>query len=822
MASTLVALAALALASGAFQELRVPGDSPCTLRGVLVDDAGKPLAGVNLRVRGHAANSDRVRQFGAPKDWQDPAPVASDAEGRFELVFVPPRAFQFALDAEPPGHGRLAWRWPSIAPGATLELGAAVVEPEALLVGHIVDAAGNLLIDGWSVSARHDARHAGEGRTSTWARAAVDPTTGQFRITGLAPGELRVSASSGSVRVPEVVATTRGGVETAIELRYEGPDPRTKLVVTLSTTRYHIFEPAPGTVLALAADGTPITLEPEPGRANDWFAPDVAPGAYRIEVRDPRFLPWSKDGVSPGQPARAFLEGNAGLRVRVVDDETGARVEDFALDVEYPAAGVWPNVFRVREPGGAAPPEDHYRGVVPGDLVVAVQAAGWPARRVAVPGLAPGELRELEVRLARSATLVGRVVDTAGRPLAGVVVQATRGDVPGHDRGGPGPVQFSSNSNGTTRASAIPYRDAATTTDSDGRFTFDDLGKGMHTLLAERGRFVEAVARVALPTSEPVTLVADETRLVSVRLLLPEGVDGSRLTLTLPARNLGEDGLHRLWRRNPASAHWRAEATGVFPAEALGVGAHSFVLSCVVAQRSSSTHIPLMDLDVAVARDGEVEFDLRERYPVEVVLRPDYGSDAGSRPLAVAWALVAAGRARSNFTEAGASDTGAPALVAFVAPGTYDLQAAGPAFEWTRPEPVVVARGAAPVLLQETALVARPVRILRADGQPDPRARFAYWSALGTRGVVEADETGAAALILPEGDVSFARLPPPPPPVDEDDAFFRRAGLLPPVAPEVLAALVAGATLHVEPSDSALAVRLPAPPISPAPPPRRP
>jgi len=788
----------------------VPDDTPCTLRGVLVDEAGAPVPGVTLAASGWEANSDLVRRFGTPKNWQDPAPVTTDAEGRFVLTFVPPRAYQFTLDAAPPGLGKVGWRWHSIAPGAELDLGRTVLEPEAVLVGHIVDAQGNLLIDGWVVTANHNWNSGLNGRDTTMSRSVVDPATGQFRIEGLPPGKLRVTATSGSIRVPELDVTTQKGVETTVELRYTGPDPKRKLVVTISTRPFHPFRPAEDAVHAIAADGTRIALVPEPRRANDWYVPDIAPGVYRVEVRDPRFIDWSQDGVAPGQAARARLEGSAALRVRVVDGDTGVPVEAFALDIGFRGVNFSPNVFRVREADAAPPAGGLYRGIVPGDLTVEVIAAGWPNARTLVDALAPGETRDVEVRLVRAQPLRGRVVDTAGRPIAGVSVQATRGEVPGHDRPDGGTSTISGSANGKSFQVEVRYRDAGVTTAEDGTFTLDGLGAGTYTLLSDLGRFLEVVTRVTLPSDAPVTLTAPASGLVSIRLLLPEGTDTARLGVSVHATTPGEVDHLRSARRGFTDQLWRPTVEGEFPAERLPLGRHQLSLLRVTTDEFGSSTDGILTEELEVVGDAEVVLDLRERFPVECALTPSYGAHVGPKAPWVHWTLVSADGGRTGFNVRSVRFGDAPSPgAAFAAPGTYTLRASGSGFEWDHPTPVVVARGAANTLTVELPLVAREVRVVDAEGAPRAKALVAYWTARGARVAAEADEAGVVALVLPEGELSLALLPTPPTkPDDEDTRALRRAGFAPRVPPEVLQAAVAGATLRFGPGEGALEARL--------------
>jgi len=776
-------------------------DPPCALVGRLVDEAGAPLAGVTLHTSGWEANSDRVRAFGRPTGWSNPAPVETDAEGRFRVAFVPPRAYQFTLSASAAGRGGASWRWSSVAPGAELDLGTTVLEPEALITGFIVDGAGQLLTEGWRVSAYHNWNSGIDGRSSVGANAQVDPQTGEFRITGLPPGRIRIDASAGSIRIPERWVETKAGEATQVELRYDGPDPRRKLVVSISTRPFHPFRPEPGTVHAVGPDGVRFALAPEPGRANDWYAPDVRPGTYRVEIRDPRFLAWTQDAVPTGQAARVRLEGSAALVVRVVDGDSGAPVDAYALDVGYRNVNFSPNVFRVREASAAAPAGARYTGIVPGDLTLEVQAEGWPRAALAVDQLGPGETREVEVRLVRATPLVGRVVDHAGRPLAGIEVQITRGEVPGHDEPAGGTRHTSGSAFGRSFSVQIGYRDAAAVTAADGSFTFEGRGAGPHTLFAPLGRFCEASAQVTLPSAAPVVLRAPDTILVAARLLLPEGVSGADLALSPSFALPGEFGhlRHALW--STERHYWHADAEGRLAPERLPRGRHPFSL---MRRGDSDSYSGVLTVELEATEDGEVELDLRESFPVPVNLVVEVPEALGGR---IRWLLRATGDGRSvGFSGRITLDGPPPPLTAHASPGTYTLHASGPGFEWTAPAPVVIAREGAAKLTAALPLIPRVVRLIDGEGQPRKQTLFAYWTATGARAVAATDESGAAELCLLAGEASFALPPPTPAELDPPRRTGRAA--TPRVPPDVLNALTAAATLPWGAGEGPLELRL--------------
>src|SRR5688572_9917476 len=108
------------------------------------------------------------------------------------------------------------------------------LEPDTVLVGHILDAEGNLLIEGWTVTASQRWGSV-DGHSFVSARSAPDPSTGQFRSEGLPAATLRDDAVNGPARIENVWVKTKKGGETFVELRYAGPDPSQRLVVAIDT-----------------------------------------------------------------------------------------------------------------------------------------------------------------------------------------------------------------------------------------------------------------------------------------------------------------------------------------------------------------------------------------------------------------------------------------------------------------------------------------------------------------------------------------------------------------------------------------------------------
>jgi hypothetical protein len=352
---------------------------------------------------------------------------------------------------------------------------------------------------------------------------------------------------------------------------------------------------------------------------------DLEPGSYSVQIDDPRFLPWRKDGVAPGTRVSARLEGSSAVQLAVVDAQSGEPVPRFALDVRFDDANFRPNVFRVLEEAKDPPDGGVFRGLIPRDQTLVVSAQGYAPCEVAVPGLAPQETRAVVARLSRGATLacVVRWAGT-GAPAPAVQVRAT----PKRD----------------TKAARVYASDEAknalsSRTDASGRALVAAVRAGTWVVEAFASPLlrVEREITVAGEGNQDVILELPAAAWLAGRVIGPEGASYDGLALV--AMPIGQErSPARAWRMSRDAAVGLA-ADGSFRTPELPAGKAN------VSLRLPDAHVPTSFSGSAGLSGGQIDlgqidlppgetrcdFDLRENFPgaIEVVARLNGALAAG-------------------------------------------------------------------------------------------------------------------------------------------------------------------------------------------------
>lgn len=280
--------------------------------------------------------------------------------------------------------------------------------------------------------------------------------------------------------------------------------------------------------------------------------------ALMVNVRAEGYAALQRSVTPPAENLVLVLKTAGTLRGRVEDADTKRPIMDFAVSSSPPRSGGFmmrmggPNERAFQSADGSFELTD----VTPGRWIVRATAAGYRAAELGPVELAEGETKDgLLLTLKKGGTLSGRVLDPRrGTGVANATVgwQAAAGDSP--------------NRMAAMIASRMTGGDTDTTTDADGRFTFDGLPDGKVVLSAAHPDFLDVTKEVAAD-SDNVDITLSVGGTISGSVVGRDGrspVAGAQVSL----RALGDTGMGWGGETEPV----RADAAGTFLFEHLRAG----------------------------------------------------------------------------------------------------------------------------------------------------------------------------------------------------------------------------------------------------------
>ncbi|MCU0863247.1 MAG: hypothetical protein MUC36_05625 [Planctomycetes bacterium] len=372
------------------------------VRGRCVDETGAPLAACIVKLDGRPGDTNRMVLQGKV-DWQDPEPIVTGVDGRFDFGFVPPSGMNFFLDAAAPGRVPRTGVWGQIAAAQIIALGdialvrgfpvrGRVVDEHGLPVAKVGVGINNLPLPIDGMLGANNARYG-------WSDA-----DGEFTIqTPLPVGTWSIKSESRGLQHVSPAHVT---------IAQWGADPLLVTVRRMQSIQGVVVDerglPVQGAyvhgvrdrILAggrSGADGT-FTI----------YAPDAEPQPVRIRIDDPgpceppavdddRLWPWGSKDV------RVELRRALRCELLVVERATGAPVTRFAVSCRASRAdsGRYAGLrLSGDHPGGRVTIDRVWRGpnllqVVPLDRALLPSAmvefvandAGVPPQRVEVERL---------------------------------------------------------------------------------------------------------------------------------------------------------------------------------------------------------------------------------------------------------------------------------------------------------------------------------------------------------------------------------------------------------------------------------------------------
>lgn len=393
-------------------------------RCVRAEDGGA-LEGAVVKFDGWGANAARMAL--SDKPWQDPEPVTTDAEGRFEIAFDPPSGLQFSLDIAASGRTPRTGRWGRIEARAVIELGEIALARGYEVRGRVVDEVGQPVAK-IGVSLMNLPLPISGGMAANNQRSGWSDEAGEFVVDiPVPPGTWSVEAERGGWKhvSPDRVSVLEGAGAEPLLVRVKRMPKIEGLVVD------DLGEPVAGVYLNadLRRSGRMCSTYSRKDGTFTLYAVDDEPQPIRILIEDakrceqplepdPSEHAWGTSGL------RIVLQRTKSFELEVVERDSGKPVERYAVRC-FSERARWSNQREARLSG------EHPQGRVTVDQV----SRGKTHLAVIAldPELLPSEERILEIgdeaippqriELVRMQPYGVRVTSTGGDPVEGAEVE---------------------------------------------------------------------------------------------------------------------------------------------------------------------------------------------------------------------------------------------------------------------------------------------------------------------------------------------------------------------------------------------------------------
>jgi len=452
-----------------------------TIRGLVKDDRGQPVAGADVSLqrefrmesrRGMTSMSFVTGDFGRP-------PQQTGVDGRFEVKGL--ASGDYTLQVSKRGYTRERIDPVKVAEDRVLEPFEVVLRTGATISGFLRDKAGNGA-PGQRVGAR-PAGSAGRNMPGPMGGPMTEEPTGPdgaFVIEGVVPGEtyeLQVFGETGlgarksGVTAPaegvELLASGKGAVRGAVRDAESGRPLRD------FTVSYRPSQQGGGMQVRFGFGGPRRGMgQPVPFHTDDggFLVDEVPPGKWDVEVAAEGYQSGRANGITVDEGAVAEgvevrLSRGSVLSGRVSEARSGQPVRDASIRAQIAGGNAPPMRFGPMEGDGRQASSDadgrfELPGLAPGTYTVTATHSDWTETSQSV------EVKEaaatVDIKMTAGAAIAGSVTGASQRPVAGATVSVSAAGA-----GGP-----------------FGAEEQSTISDAGGRFRFERLGPGRYSVIA--------------------------------------------------------------------------------------------------------------------------------------------------------------------------------------------------------------------------------------------------------------------------------------------------------------------------------------------------
>lgn len=577
----------------------VEPEGPLALRGTVIDEAGQPVVGARVAVRGAAGRT-----------------VVSDERGGWQVAGLVPRAYQ--LEA----HKDDAWaRAIEVTPGAHRAPVVLRLRAGAGIEVAVIDRATGAPVADAEVVLRDVAPVTATSDAAGIAKLRGLPPVSAFTLEVHKPGYARDRRLVAAPTAASAPAEVRVELEAAVALRGVVVDESGAPVADAAVT-------------AIGADGVAGDVESavRTGADGRFEIADADPRSAKLIARHPMHLP----GTAPAETAlddagaTITLSPAALIHGRVVD-RARAPAAYATVRAVIDARGSWRGTGERRVVADAAG-AFVVQGLPPGRITLIADAPDATSVAPVLVELAAKTSAEVELVVDGQAALVGVAVDGSGQPVAGARVRCKPA---------------------STRTMAL-HCPGTEMTDAEGRFRIAGLPRGDYTVSVARSDALAATTptRATAGGAEVRVVVADDGWL-SGAVEVRGGARPPKLRASIAGRP------HGTWVDAQGRFALRGLAPGRYSIELAGEGVVAQTIGPFVVVAGAATETGTTAIDVGRTVSGRVAVEGAPAAGVEVAVAPSLGAleapaGLGRSPLRFAARTDASGHYRIDHVPTGA------------------------------------------------------------------------------------------------------------------------------------------------------------------------